>query len=62
MKLRLSSDNGLIDTSFKRFNTMALIVEDSIEKIGYSTSIEVSFRINKIVIFEFATSIILRIS
>ena len=41
---------------------MALVVEGLIEKVGYSTSIEVSFRVNKIVIFGFTISIILRIS
>ena len=62
MKLKLSSNNSSIDTSLKRFNIIALIVKDSIEKVGYSTSIEVSFCINKIVIFEFTISVILRIS
>ena len=41
---------------------VALIVKDLIEKVGYSTSIEVLFHINKIVVFEFTISIILRIS
>ena len=62
MKLKLSSDDNSIDTSFKQFNIMALVVESLIEKVSYSTSIEVSFCINKIVTFGFTTSIILRIS
>ena len=62
MKLELSSDDSSIDTSFKRFDIVALIVKGSIEKVGYSTSIEVSFYINKIVMFGFTISIVLRIS
>ena len=62
MKLKSSSNDSLIDTSLRRFNTIALVVEDSIKKVSYSISIEVLFRINKIIIFEFTTSIILRIS
>ena len=62
MKLRSSSNNSLIDISFGQFNTIALIVEGLIKKISYSTNIEVLFRIDKIVIFEFTISIILRIS
>ena len=62
MKLKSSSNDSLIDISLRRFNTVALVVEDSIEKVGYSTSIEVSFRINKIVAFRFAISVVLRIS
>ena len=62
MKLKSSSDNSSIDTSLRRFNIVALIVEGLIEKIDYSTSIEVLFCIDKIVAFGFATSIILRIS
>ena len=62
MKLRPSSDDGSIGTSLRRFNTVALVVEGSIEKVGYGTSIGVSFRVNKIVTFGFATSIVLGIS
>ena len=62
MKLESSSDDSSIDTSFKRFDTMALVVKGLIEKVSYSTSIEVSFRVDKIVVFGFTTSIILRIS
>ena len=62
MKLESSSNDSLIGTSLRRFDIVALVVEGSIEKINYGTSIEVSFRINKIIIFGFATSIILRIS
>ena len=62
MKLKSSSDDSLIGTSLRRFNTIALVVEDSIEKVSYSTNIEVSFRINKIITFGFTASIILRIS
>ena len=62
MKLKLSSDNGSIDISLRRFNVIVLIVEGSIEKVSYNTSIEVSFRINKIITFGFTISVILRIS
>ena len=62
MKLKSSSNNSLIDISLRRFNIVALVVESLIEKVGYNTSIEVSFYIDKIVIFGFATSIIFRIS
>ena len=41
---------------------MALVVEGLIEKVDYSTSIEVSFCVNKIVTFGFAISIVFRIS
>ena len=62
MKLGLSSDDGSIGTSLGRFDAVALVVKGSIEKVGYSTSIGVSFRVNKIVAFGFATSVVLRIS
>ena len=62
MKLELSSDDSSMGTSLKRFDTMILVVKGSMEKVGYSTNIEVSFRVDKIVTFRFATSIVLRIS
>ena len=62
MKLRSSSDDSSISTSLRRFNTVALVAEGSIEKVDYSTSIEVLFCINEIVAFGFATSVVLRIS
>ena len=62
MKLKLSSDDGSIGTSLRQFDVVALVAEGSIEKVGYSTSIEVSFRVNEIVAFRFATSVVLRIS
>ena len=62
MKLRLSSDDSSIDTSLRQFDAVALVAEGSIEKVGHGTSIEVSFCVNEIVIFGFATSIVLRIS
>ena len=62
MKLKSSSDDSSIDTSLRRFDIITLVVEGSIEKISYSTSIGVSFRIDKIVAFGFTTSIVLRIS
>ena len=62
MKFRSSSNDDSIGTSLRRFNIVALVVEGLIEKVGYSTNIEVLFRINKIITFRFATSIVLRIS
>ena len=49
-------------TSLRRFNVVALIVEGLMEKVGHGTSIGVSFRVNEIVAFGFATSVVLRIS
>ena len=62
MKLEPSSDDSSIGISLGRFNTVALVAEGSMEKIDHSTSIEVSFRIDKIVTFGFTASIVLRIS
>ena len=62
MKLESSSNNSLIDISFRRFDTIALVIKGLIEKVSYSTNIEVLFRVNKIVAFRFTTSIVLRIS
>ena len=62
MKLRPSSDDSSIGTSLRRFNTMALVAEGSIKKVGHGTSIEVSFRVDEIVTFGFTASIVLEIS
>ena len=62
MKLKPSSDDGSIGTSLRRFDVVALIVEGSIEKVGHSTGIEVSFCVDEIVTFGFATSVVLGIS
>ena len=62
MKLGPSSDDGSMGTSFRRFDTVALVVEGSMEKVGHGTSIGVSFRIDKIVAFGFAASVVLGIS
>ena len=62
MKLEPSSDDGSIGTSLRQFDIVALVVEGLMEKVDYSTNIEVLFYIDKIVIFGFATSIVFRIS
>ena len=62
MKLRPSSDDGSMGTSLGRFNVVILVAKGSMEKVGHDTSIEVSFRVDKIVTFGFAASVILRIS
>ena len=62
MKLGSSSDDSSIGTSLGRFDAVALVAEGSMEKVGHGTSIEVSFRVDKIVAFGFATSVVLRIS
>ena len=62
MKLESSSDDGSMGTSLRRFDVVALVAEGSMEKVGYGTSIEVSFRVDEIVAFGFATSVVLRIS
>ena len=62
MKLESSSDDGSMGTSLRRFDVVALVAEGSMEKVGYGTSIEVSFCVDEIVAFGFATSVVLRIS
>ena len=62
MKLGPSSDDGSIGMSLRQFNTVALVVEGLMEKVGHGTSIGVSFRVDEIVAFGFAASVVLRIS
>ena len=62
MKLGSSSDDGSMGTSLGRFDMVALVVEGSMEKVGHSTSIGVSFRVDEIVAFGFAASVVLGIS
>ena len=62
MKLGPSSDDGSMDTSLGRFDVVALVAEGSMEKVGHGTSIGVSFRIDEIVAFGFAVSVVLEIS
>ena len=62
MKLGLSSDDGSMGTSLGRFDVVALVVEGSMEKVGHGTGIGVSFRVDEIVAFGFAVSVVLGIS
>ena len=62
MKLGPNSDDGSIGTSLGQFNAVALVAEGSMEKVGHGTGIEVSFRVDEIVAFGFATSVVLGIS